>query len=140
MNKSEKVNNSSRVKESLSDRPGRSKIRHPSGTYNPGVDIRYLGVRGDGGEFSSSFLPKLWLCSGTPPCDQDTGTSFSRPLYSGPQKSSAKSIQNFELRSSFNFVNMAMHFRSSTESRQDRSATRKIQLFNFVSVISTLLN
>ena len=39
MNKSEKVNNSSRVKESLSDRPGRSKIRHPSGTYNPGVDI-----------------------------------------------------------------------------------------------------
>lgn len=49
MNKSEKVNNSSRVKESLSERPGRSKIRHPSGTYNPGVDIRYLGVRGDGG-------------------------------------------------------------------------------------------
>lgn len=140
MNKSGKVNNSSRVKESLSERPGRSKIRHPSGTYNPGVDIRYLGVRGDGGggrgEFSSSFLPKLWLCSGTPPCDQDT--SFSRPLYSGPQKSSAKSIQNFELRSSFNFVNMAMHFLSSTEGRQHRSATRKIQLFNFVSVIYRL--
>ena len=48
MNKSGKVNNSSRVKASLfSDRPGRSKIRHPSGTYNPGADTRYLGVRGD---------------------------------------------------------------------------------------------
>lgn len=59
MNKSGKVNNSSRVKESLSERPGRSKIRHPSGTYNPGVDIRYLGVRGDGGGGEGRVLLEL---------------------------------------------------------------------------------
>lgn len=73
MNKSEKVNNLLRVKEFLLERFGRLKIRYFFGIYNFGVDIRYFGVRGDGGggrgEFFLSFLLKFWFCSGILFCD-----------------------------------------------------------------------